>query len=69
MGLALINFSLVIRDVVDTKQLKTCMWSPLGCGITGDCVVESMCDACFPTCSALNGKCSQIQKKEKKIGY
>lgn len=31
--------ALVIREeVVETKQLKNCMWSPLGGGITGDCV-------------------------------
>lgn len=31
--------ALVIREeVVETKQLKNCMWSPLGCGITGDYV-------------------------------
>lgn len=49
------HIALVISIAVETKQLKNCMWSPLGCGITGDCVAASLCVFCFPTFSALNG--------------
>lgn len=39
------DIALVIREAVETKQLKNCLWSPLGCGITGDCVAAAL--QCF----------------------
>jgi hypothetical protein len=59
------------KEVVETKQLKTCMWSSLGCGIKLKrglcCCLFLLWVFGFTTFSSLNTYALEFKEKKKKI--